>query len=97
MFEPFVQRQAGVGAQGAPVVVYGTNWCAATQRVRRQLDRRGIPYVYKNIEMDPAAARQVRWWTGGYESHPTVQVGGDILVEPSVSELDWALAQHGLV
>ncbi len=81
----------------APVVVYGTSWCAASQMVRRYLDRLGIPYIYRDMEYDPAAANRVRWWTGGYFSHPTVQIGGDILVEPSMGELQWALAQNGLI
>ena len=81
----------------ADVTVYGTNWCAQTQRARRLLDRYGIPYTYRNIDEDPEAAQQVRWWTGGYESHPTIQVGGDILVEPTTAELQWALSQNGLV
>jgi mycoredoxin len=78
----------------APVEVYGTSWCAATQMVRRHLDRLGIPYFYHDMERDPAAAQQVRWWTGGYFSHPTVQIGGNILVEPRLDELDLALARH---
>ena len=81
----------------APVVVYGTNWCAATQMVRRLLDRLGVPYIYRDMDADPAAENQVRWWTGGDASHPTVQVGGDILVEPSTAEVQWALARNGLV
>jgi mycoredoxin len=81
----------------APVVVYGTAWCAASQRVRRQLDRLGVPYIYRDMERDPQAAQQVRWWTGGYFSHPTVQIGGDILVEPRPDELEWALVRGGVV
>src|SRR5512142_736095 len=84
-------------AEQAPVVVYGTGWCAATQMVRRYLDRMGIPYVYRDIEADPVAANQVRWWTGGYASHPTLQIGGQILVEPTTQELRWALSQEGLI
>jgi mycoredoxin len=80
-----------------PVVVYGTQWCAATQMVRRTLDRLGIPYIYRDMEADPTAASQVRWWTGGDASHPTLQVGGDILIEPTASELQWALNKNGLV
>jgi hypothetical protein len=34
---------------------------------------------------------------GGYASHPTLQIGGDILVEPTMEELKWALAQNGLI
>ncbi len=80
-----------------PVVVYGTDWCAATQMVRRYLDRLGVPYVYRNMESDLAAARQVKWWTGGSLSHPTVQIGGQILVEPSLDELDWTLSEAGVI
>ncbi len=97
MFDPFIKNQPTVGQRKAPVVVYGTRWCAATQAVRRFLDRYGIPYVFRDMDADPAAARQVRWWTGGYESHPTIQVGGDILVEPSLGELQQELAWNGIV
>jgi mycoredoxin len=80
-----------------PVVVYGTSWCAASQMVRRYLDRLGIPYVYRDMEHDPSAARQVKWWSGGSFSHPTVQIGGQVLVEPSLDELDWALSRVGII
>jgi mycoredoxin len=81
----------------ALVTVYGTRWCAATQFVRRYLDRLNVPYNFKDMDHDPEAASQVRWWTGGYLSHPTVQVGGDILVEPTSSELQSALARSRLI
>ena len=80
-----------------PVTVYGTAWCAQSQMVRRHLDRLGIPYRYIDLEADPRAAAQIRWLTGGYVSHPTVVVGGDVLVEPTLRELDWALERAGLV
>jgi mycoredoxin len=81
----------------APVTVYGTRWCAMSQMVRRHLDRLGIPYRYVDLETDPEAAAQVRWLTGGYLSHPTVSVAGEVLVEPNFAELDWALERAGLI
>jgi mycoredoxin len=81
----------------APVVVYGTRWCAASQPVRRYLDRLGIPYDYVDLELAPGAAAQVSWLTGGYVSHPTVAVAGEVLVEPSLGELRWALSRAGLL
>ncbi len=84
-------------ATRAPVVVYGTQWCAATQMVRRYLDRMGIPYHFRDMDRDREASNQVKWWTGGYASHPTLQIGGDILVEPTMDELKWTLAQNGLL
>ncbi len=34
---------------------------------------------------------------GGYLSHPTVSVAGEVLVEPSLYELEQALSRVGLV
>jgi mycoredoxin len=85
------------GSDGYPqIVVYGTQWCAATQMVRRYLDRLGVPYVFRDMDYDLDAKRQVEWWTGGYASHPTVQIGGDILVEPTTGELQTVLYENRL-
>ena len=88
------------GMRSAPVqavVVYGTRWCAASQTVRRYLDRMGVPYRFVDLEQDPLAAAQVRWVAGGTVSHPTVSVAGEILVQPSLDELEWALDRAGLL
>lgn len=90
-------RPAITDASSTFVTVYGTNWCAATQMVRRHLDRLGVPYSYRDMDRDPSAAAQVKWWTGGYTSHPTVQIGGQVLVEPNTTELRWALHEAGLI
>jgi mycoredoxin len=65
--------------------------------VRRHLDRLGIPYRYIDLETDPGAAAQIMWLTGGYLSHPTVVVGGAVLVEPTLRELDRALERARVV
>lgn len=79
------------------VVVYGTRWCAATQYVRRFLDRDNVPYTFRDMDRDSEAADQVRWWTGGYLSHPTVQIGSDILVEPLSNEIKLSLEKNHLI
>jgi mycoredoxin len=81
----------------AKLVVFGTLWCGATQRIRRYLDRHDLVYDFRDVDRDDGAANQVRWWTGGYVSHPTLQIGGDILVEPSTQELAEVLAKKGLI
>jgi mycoredoxin len=92
-----IDPYANAASPGQPqVVVYGTQWCAGTQMARRSLDRLGVPYRFRDIDSDPAAESQVRWWTGGDASHPTLQIGNDILVEPTPAELQSALAKHGL-
>lgn len=74
----------------------GTGWCAMTMIVRRFLERAGVPYHYLDLDRDPRAVRQLQWLTGGTASHPTVVIGGDVLVEPSLHELEWALRRLGI-
>jgi arsenate reductase-like glutaredoxin family protein len=41
------------------VTVYGTSWCGACREARRYLSARKIPFADKDIERDPAAAREL--------------------------------------
>jgi len=82
---------------GGAVVVYGTRWCAATQMIRRYLDRHNITYQFRDIDFDAEATRQVKWWAGGNASHPTVQIGGEVLIEPSTGEVERTLELQGLL
>jgi mycoredoxin len=80
-------------ARRAPVVdLYATRWCGHSQQVRRFLERMGIPYRYIDLETNPDAVRRLQWLTGGSASHPTVVIGDEVLVEPSLAELQEALA-----
>jgi mycoredoxin len=79
------------------VVVYGTRWCAATQYVRRFLDRNDVSHAFRDLDRDPEAADQVRFWTGGYLSHPIIKIDSDILVEPLSNEIQSSLEKNQLV
>ena len=49
------------GAVGsAVVIVYGTPWCGACKAAKQYLASKHIPYAYKDIESDPAAARELQ-------------------------------------
>lgn len=78
-----------------PVVVYGTSWCAQTQMIRRYLERLGVPYRYVDLELHPELLPRLRFLTGGRLSHPVVYVAGEVLVEPSLRELEGALLRGG--
>ena len=82
---------------GNNVVVYGTRWCAATQYVRRFLDRHNVDHTFRDMDRDKEAADQVRWWTGGYLSHPTVKIVNDILVEPLSNEIQQSFEKNKLI
>jgi glutaredoxin len=47
-------------AGGIPVVtIYGTSWCGACRAARQYLTEKKIPFADKDIERDPAAAREL--------------------------------------
>jgi arsenate reductase-like glutaredoxin family protein len=41
------------------VTIYGTSWCGACRAARQYLTERKIPFADKDIEQDPAAAREL--------------------------------------
>jgi mycoredoxin len=82
-------------ARVAPVTVYGRRWCAISQMARRQLDRMGVPYEYIDLDMHPDLERRLGWMTGGRVHTPVIQVGDQLLVQPTSQELGWALRRAG--
>jgi glutaredoxin 3 len=59
---PIAGMDAGAaGPLGPPVVIlYGTPWCGACKAAKQYLAAKHIPYAYKDIENDPAAARELQ-------------------------------------
>ena len=63
------------------VVLYCTPWCPACRRARAFLRDNQISFEEINIMQDRAAAAQVREWTGGNETTPTLNVRGTIVID----------------
>ena len=74
-------------APAATIEVLWRYGCLYCTRLRWGLRRAGVPTVERNIRMDPAAAALVRSITGGDETVPTVLVGTQALVNPSVADV----------
>ncbi len=81
------------------VLVYGVDQCEDTQRTRRHLNQRGVPYTYINLDKDADADRKVKEWNSGRRITPTVVIAGAgkkiWLTEPDNAELDAALREQG--
>jgi glutaredoxin len=77
------------------VVIYGAEWCGACHDAARYLRQKGIAYVEKDIEKDPAAARemQVKLARTGLRSGsiPVIDVRGKVMVGFNAQEIDAAL------
>jgi glutaredoxin len=69
---------------GADIVVYKTDWCGVCKQLTAYLDRKGVPYVAKDIEKDPAAASEMKAKAAkkGVKtgSVPIVDVRGELMV-----------------
>lgn len=89
--------RASAKPAGTPVVIYGTQWCAACDATANYLARRDIPYVEKDIEHDDGADVEMRATLAsvGFEASetvPVIDVRGTITVGffPCVVEVAWA-------
>ena len=83
----------GVNGNGQ-LTIYSTVWCGYCTRLKRQLEREGVPFVNVDIEHDPAAAAFVEQANGGSQTVPTVQLpNGTTMTNPTLAQLREGLAQ----
>jgi glutaredoxin len=82
---------------GRAVVIYGAEWCGACHEAAKYLRHKGVPYVDKDVEKDPDAAREMQQklakngLSGG--SIPVIDVRGKVMVGFNPAEIDAALGQ----
>jgi len=81
----------------ADIKVYGADWCPLTKNTLAHLKELGIPYQYTNIDQDRTAAKWVAEQNQGKEKKPTLDIDGQVVVEPTDEELDEVLAAKGLL
>jgi glutaredoxin len=79
------------------VIIYGAEWCGACHDAARYLRHKGIPYVEKDIEKDPAAAREMQEKLAKHGmnagSIPVIDVRGTVMVGFNPPAIDSALGQ----
>jgi glutaredoxin len=79
------------------ILVLGRDTCEDTIRARDRLRELGIPYVYRNVELDPVADAWNRSFNDGRRVTPVILVGESdnptiVLREPSNEDLEAAIA-----
>ncbi len=77
------------------VVIYGAEWCGACHEAAKYFRRKGIAYIEKDIEKDPAAAREMQQKLARNGLHtgsiPVLDVRGKVIVGFSPGQVDAAL------
>lgn len=87
----------GNKAKSGEVNVYGSSWCGYTQMALRQLDEWGVTYNYIDVDADREAEKQIAEWNNGRSIRPTIEIGGEIWVNPAPRQLRSELETRSLL
>jgi mycoredoxin len=72
----------------ATVTMYTTDWCGYCLRLKKLMQREGIPFAEVNIEHDAQAAELVMQANGGNRTVPTLLFpDGVALTNPSIDQV----------
>ena len=74
------------------VTMFTTTSCGHFIRLKRQLDEAGIEVDLVDVDRHREHSDRIVTATGGYRVVPTIDVGGTLLVNPSLDEVRAALA-----
>lgn len=76
------------------VTMYSTTWCGYCRRLKREMEDAGISFQVIDLDDDPSHDERIIARTGGYRTVPTLEVGGELLVNPSIREVEAALQSN---
>lgn len=75
------------------VTVYGSRSCEDTRAATAFLDRRQVPYEYRDVDESPEYNDYIADLNGGKRVTPTIRVDNETLINPSEGELIHAIEQ----
>ncbi|HEY1835229.1 MAG TPA: glutaredoxin family protein [Candidatus Saccharimonadales bacterium] len=78
-----------------PITIYSADWCAFCHAAKDYLDKKGIPYVEKNIETDPENARE-SVDKSGQTGIPVIDIDGTIIIGFDRPKIDTVLHEKKL-
>ena len=73
------------------ITMYSTPWCGYCRRLKRQFEEAGISYEEIDVDATPGFDQRIIEASGGYRTVPTVEVGAQLLVNPTLREVEEAL------
>lgn len=82
----------------AAVTIYSTTWCAFCHTEMQWLDKLGVPYVKKDIDIDEEAHKELdKKMDGPVRGVPVTDIAGDLVMGFDRPKLQQALKSHKLV
>ena len=68
-------------------VMYTTSWCGYCRRLKRALAHHGVELIEVDVDAHPEFNSRIEEATGGYRTVPTVQIGDELLVNPTADQV----------
>jgi glutaredoxin len=93
--EPAAPEEQAEINEGEVITMYCTDWCPACRRARAFFKINNVPFREVNISRDRQAAAEVRNFTGGYETTPTFNVRGTVVINFDVEKISKLLGIEG--
>ncbi|MFP5353416.1 MAG: glutaredoxin family protein [Actinomycetota bacterium] len=78
------------------VTMFSTTWCGYCRRLKRQMEQAGIAYREVDLDDDPSHDDRIIAKTGGFRTVPTLEIGEELLVNPSLREVEEALSKQSI-
>ena len=79
------------------VVVYGSDWCGYSTHLVHTLKALGVAYHYVDVDESPEDEQRIANWNNGRAIVPTINLQGEIFVNPDDSTLFQELKKRGLL
>ena len=76
--------------------LYGANWCLKSAKIRNYLQSIWVSFEDHNVETDEEAEKEVRALYDGELKFPTLTYGSEFLKNPTITELNTFLKEHGI-
>jgi mycoredoxin len=75
--------------------MYSTGWCGHCLRLKRQLSEAGIAFVEVDVDepQNRHIGERIIAKTGGYRVVPTLEIDGELYVNPPIAEVIRAVRQ----
>ena len=74
--------------------MYTTAWCGYCRRLARQMTEAGINFQTVDIEAHRHFGDRIEAATGGTRTVPTIEIEGELLVNPSIGEVEAAATRN---
>lgn len=79
------------------ITIYSTTWCAFCHTEMQWLDKLGIPYIAKDIEVDKEAYEELMGKiNGNYVGVPVTDVAGDVILGFDRPKIQDAIKSHNI-